>query len=624
MINYMRRIVITALCIFVSLSVASQDFFVNGIKYLITSSEKHTVAVIENDGQYCGNIVIPDMVKYDENSYVVTSLSYRSFADCSDLLSVIIPSSVSYIANEVFAGCANLQSISIPSSVTSIGDHAFKGCSQLKSITIPPGITTIEPCTFEDCVGLESLTIPQNVTSVGWGAFLNCTGLRSISVPNANTQVNGTAFAGCSNIDSIYWNSKVLQISTEDFKNNLKYVEFGDSVTDIGDHAFKGCSHLKSITIPSGVSTIEECTFEDCVGLEAITIPKNITEIGWRAFKGCTGLKSITVPSEVSYIDWDAFEECTNVDTIYWNSQVTPRVVTQYCYATLRTVILGDSVTSISDRSFEGCAVLTKIHGSNVDTFYWNGILPLEVLTKYCYEALKTVILGDSVTSINDSAFEGCAALTKIHGSNVDTLYWTGIVTPGIFTQYCRENLKSIILGDCVTDLSDSVFADCTNLQSIIISASAIQIDQSVFDKSVYSKAFVYVPMGCRDNYKNADGWKYFKYIFERGASMCHLSYYIDYEFYEEIYYQYGDSVVPVTVPVTEGFVFSGWDYEPLIADDNYSIMGYFTPSTVVAGVTKGEDDIVYDLMGRRISVEGLETLPPGIYIVNGRKMVVQ
>ena len=436
-------------------------------------------------------------------------------------------------------------------------------------------------------MGLESLAIPQNVTSVGWGAFLNCTGLRSISVPNANTQVNGTAFAGCSNIDSIYWNSKVSQISTENFKNNLKYVELGDSVaeigddvfasctnlssivlssnlksignkafkdcdklslvnfpeglltignesfagcanlqsisipssvTSIGDHAFAGCSHLKSITIPSGVSTIEECTFEDCVGLEAITIPKNITEIGWRAFKGCTGLKSITVSSGVSYIDWDAFEECTNVDTIYWNSQVTPRVVTQYCYATLRTIFFGDSVKSISD----------------------------------------------------------------------------------------------------------SVFADCTNLQSIIISASAIQIDQSVFDKSVYSKAFVYVPMGCRDNYKNADGWKYFKYIFERGASMCHLSYYIDYEFYEEIYYQYGDSVVPVTVPVTEGFVFSGWDYEPLIADDNYSIMGYFTPSTVVAGVTKGEDDIVYDLMGRRISVEGLETLPPGIYIVNGRKMVVQ
>ena len=59
----------------------------------------------------------------------------------------------------MFAQCADIVSVEIPSSVTSIGNEAFSQCSSLTSVTIPSGVTSIEYGAFSWCTSLESVTV---------------------------------------------------------------------------------------------------------------------------------------------------------------------------------------------------------------------------------------------------------------------------------------------------------------------------------------------------------------------------------------------------------------------------------------------------------------------------------
>ncbi len=103
----------------------------------------------------------------------VTSIGYDyAFLNCSALISVTIPSSVTSIGSRAFFNCNSLTSVTIPSSVTSIGDLVFLNCSSLTSVTIPEGLTSIGQGAFVNCSALTSVTIPSSVTSIGDGRVL--------------------------------------------------------------------------------------------------------------------------------------------------------------------------------------------------------------------------------------------------------------------------------------------------------------------------------------------------------------------------------------------------------------------------------------------------------------------
>ena len=89
-----------------------------------------------------------------------------------------------------------------------------------------------------------------------------------------------------------------------------------NSVTSIGDEAFKGCTGLTSITIPNSVTSIGEGALSGCTGLTSMTIPNSVTSIEIGAFNGCTGLTSITFPNSVTYIGSWAFSGCTGLTDI--------------------------------------------------------------------------------------------------------------------------------------------------------------------------------------------------------------------------------------------------------------------------------------------------------------------
>ena len=90
----------------------------------------------------------------------------------------------------------------------------------------------------------------------------------------------------------------------------LKSITIPNSVTDIGWNAFNGCSGLTSITIPNSVTSIGKQVFYYCSSLKSITIPNSVTSIGEQAFYYCSSLTSITIPNSVTSIGNSAFYEC--------------------------------------------------------------------------------------------------------------------------------------------------------------------------------------------------------------------------------------------------------------------------------------------------------------------------
>lgn len=118
---------------------------------------------------------------------------------------IIIPETVTTIADRAFCGCANIISVVIPETVTLIGESTFFGCIKLVSIVIPDYVSAIEAYAFYDCISLTSIAIPESVQTIAWDAFSNCWSLESVKIPSSVQAIGWGAFTGCDNLASIYY-----------------------------------------------------------------------------------------------------------------------------------------------------------------------------------------------------------------------------------------------------------------------------------------------------------------------------------------------------------------------------------------------------------------------------------
>jgi len=257
--------------------VLSQTFNYNGINYQVIDPTNFYVRVRTNPS-FSGVANIPETVNYSSQNYTVKEIGYDAFRNCTGLLSVTIPNSITNIEGYAFYNCTGLTSITIPNSVTVIGNASFFGCTGLTSLSIPSSVTTIDDLAFCGCTGLTSLSIPSPSTFINYQAFSGCTGLTSL---NLTGPIGSAAFYQCTGLVSVTINTNAF-IGTDAFYQCSALTTLTiTSVNGIGNNAFSGCSSLNTvncyITTPLSISynvfsgvNVTGCTLNVPVGSEAV------------------------------------------------------------------------------------------------------------------------------------------------------------------------------------------------------------------------------------------------------------------------------------------------------------------------------------------------------------------
>lgn len=113
---------------------------------------------------------------------------------------------------------------------------------------------------------------------------------------------------------------------------------------------------IKSVSLPSGLTTIGAGAFEQCRSLTSVNIPDNVTSIGIQAFSYCKGLQSVSLPKKLTTIGNKAFQYCESLETVTIPSGVT--VIDAYTFmgcAGLQAVFLPVSVREIRFNAFKNC-----------------------------------------------------------------------------------------------------------------------------------------------------------------------------------------------------------------------------------------------------------------------------
>lgn len=265
------------------------------------------------------------------------------------------------------------------------------GSSQISVIAsayIGNCVTSIGYGAFERCSGMTTCIIGSGVTSIGYLSFGYCSDLKSIDIPSGVTSIDMYAFSHCTSLSSVTIPSSVTSITNSSFEYCTSLTSVTIDTNAALNGAFSRHTNLRQVILEDNVTRIGDSAFYNCTSLTSCTIGSGVTSIGSKAFSGCTSLSSITIPSGVTSIGTDVFYRLTSV-TIDSNSIVsktytsTNNMEDKFGYEVIEYII-GDSVTSVGDSAFYDC------------------------------NYLKSVTIGSGVTSIGSWAFGGCTSLTSL------------------------------------------------------------------------------------------------------------------------------------------------------------------------------------------------------------------
>lgn len=416
----MRKIILSIIMLF-PLVVDAQDFIYDGVYYSIMLFTKNVgVAIPNSTNFYKGYITIPETVVYNDETYTVVSVDNGAFSGSEELLGVTLPNTITTIGDRAFSGCNGLTDFVIPQNVTVIGEDAFYGCKNIKEIHIPKSVTSIGCRAFSN---LEELVLEDGEEP-----------LKLITFYNIN---DNTPFHICPLV-KIYL-GRDLDYTNEyaPFRDNSKLsnVVIGNSVSEIGSYLFNGCTGLTEINISNNVKSIKNYAFKACSGLTRIGIPKNVDYLGLNVFSG-SNIKEIEIEDGESVLTFESFLHSP----------------------------------------FTSCPVEKVYLGRNIAGNIFNNEVP--------FTKSNEVVIGDSVTSINDNLFKKCEGLSKIE------------------------------IGMNVTNIGNESFGECNAINNVYCYASNVpNTSINAFKDSPISQASLYVPNLNIEQYRATKPWSDFKSI---------------------------------------------------------------------------------------------------------------
>ena len=379
------------------------------------SAEADTAAEVDGDWEYTVNSGVATITGYNGSetvvtvpkmfgNYLVTSIGKNAFKDYAIAQQIILHDRIVSIGDYAFSGCAGLKSIELPKSVATLGIKCFQNCVNVTSITIYS--TTLGNCASQYYDGgLYDITYPfYGVGAAGSGITLTF-GEGCTKVPVALFYCYNDA-ASKPNIKTVILADTVTTIGADAFDgcDTIEHLTLSNNLTSIGRYAFSRCTNLQDFQWPATLDTLGYGAFNGCASLTKLEL--DVHTIGDYAFQGCVGAKSIVLKENVGSLGWGSFKNCTSVDTITVYSGNLTACAGEYYDKTLYDI----------RRPFYGVGTATD--GVTL-TFTGNcHKVPVGMFYGYNDAAsianLKTVIFTESVTTVSNRAFNGCDTIEKV------------------------------------------------------------------------------------------------------------------------------------------------------------------------------------------------------------------
>ncbi len=294
----------------------------------------------------------------------------------------------------------------------------------------------------------ENLIIPDNfagkpVTIITRGVFQHHTELKTVIVPDTVEEMRQYTFQGCT---------------------SLYYVKLSEKLKTIGNCSFYGCSSLVEITIPDSVTSLGSLMFQNCYSLKTVNLGKNTSSIGPYTFDGCTALTDVTIGIKLG---------TSGFNDIFNSASMNLPV------SLVKVDVSADNPYLMSHDGVVYNKWLSKLlfypYGKTDEKFYASrDLLIVDTYSIANNPYIKTIDLPTKCTQINDNGIFGCTALTTVSSSGIQQL------GASVFAG-CTE-LSDINFGDKIISIGERCFSSCTKLKAISLGKGLVSIGENAFE----------------------------------------------------------------------------------------------------------------------------------------------
>ena len=445
----------------------------------------------------------------DGNGFVTTqrsetpikSIGDYAFAGVNGIDTIELPTEIINIGDYAFKN-SFIKSIKLTNTVK-VGNGAFKDCTQLKTVDLGSNKLSVVGAEAFENTAITSFAPTYAVSSIGVGAYANCSSLATVDMSNVTSdlEIKDWAFYGDTALTSLTFPAKIDSVSAVgkyafavpmNGTNAALSVKLPENLSELSDYLVSGRSNLTSLTFPktSTILTIPQNTVYGCSNLSYVEFPDECRKATFDAdVKDSNGKKVnplfIDVINEDFYVKGPAYISGTDVaterkDTWYARTMVNDYVPYVFTYQGVTYYEVSDgtyrltadengelvscvpvdesattdidlvipkkvgkyTITSIKAGCFSNEKIKNRLHSITIP----DGTI--STIPSNCFEDLPNLVwvkIGNSVTGIGASAFEGCTSLVDVTFSSLGDNYASLTIGTDAFT---TEGTKLVVHGD--------------------------------------------------------------------------------------------------------------------------------------------------------------------------------